>query len=271
MNLIGKIFTTLILLLSICFFIIALMVDASHQNWKQLAMENKEKAERESAAKATLQEIYDEKQVALRAEKVIRTMQISAVESQKKELEDRLAQANSRLQTETQDKEEYFNRLRESESRLTKLDDDIQKLTQLKKDYVDLIAKTKTEVVGLTNNKFELSGTLERLEARHSKLAEQVAKLTKVMRSAELDENMLTNGIARPLDGEIMSINGDMVAISIGTDDGLRKGHVVEIHRNGKYVGKAEVLKADPNRSSGRLISPLQDRVQRGDYVTTKF
>ena len=43
MNLVGKILTILILLLSVCFLMIGIMVNASHQNWKDLAIKNKER------------------------------------------------------------------------------------------------------------------------------------------------------------------------------------------------------------------------------------
>ena len=45
MNLVGKIITILILLLSVCFMVIGVMVNASHQNWKAQAIENRKKVE----------------------------------------------------------------------------------------------------------------------------------------------------------------------------------------------------------------------------------
>ena len=44
MNLMGKIFTLLIFFMSICFLVIALMVGATHRNWKAIAVEKNSEA-----------------------------------------------------------------------------------------------------------------------------------------------------------------------------------------------------------------------------------
>ena len=43
MNLTGKILTFLILFLSVAFLVLAVMVGATHQNWKEVANDNKQK------------------------------------------------------------------------------------------------------------------------------------------------------------------------------------------------------------------------------------
>ena len=43
MNLTGKILTFLILFLSVAFLVLAVMVGATHQEWKKIAKENKDK------------------------------------------------------------------------------------------------------------------------------------------------------------------------------------------------------------------------------------
>ena len=64
----------------------------------------------------------------------------------------------------------------------------------------------------------------------------------------------------------------DYIAISLGTDDGIREGHTLDIYRNDRFIGKAVVTKADYNMSAARIDRDfLQAPVAEGDYVTTKF
>ena len=45
----------------------------------------------------------------------------------------------------------------------------------------------------------------------------------------------------------------DYVEISIGSDDGLRVGHRLEVHRNGVMIARGVVVKTAPNRSVLRI------------------
>ena len=45
MNVAGKILTVLIMLISVCFLVIAVMVGAAHRNWKEVASTNKAAAD----------------------------------------------------------------------------------------------------------------------------------------------------------------------------------------------------------------------------------
>jgi len=69
-----------------------------------------------------------------------------------------------------------------------------------------------------------------------------------------------------------MGVSDDVVVVSLGTDDGIRKGHVLDIYRGDRYIGKAVVTIAQFDKSAAR-ISPdfRRDLVQEGDHVTTKF
>ena len=62
-----------------------------------------------------------------------------------------------------------------------------------------------------------------------------------------------------------------MVEISVGTDDGVRKGHKFVVTRpsTGKYIGIIEVIHADsPNRSVCRPDkASANDQIQKGDHV----
>ncbi len=56
-----------------------------------------------------------------------------------------------------------------------------------------------------------------------------------------------------PVRGHITEVDGELVTISVGSADGVKKGMVFVIHRNGEYVGDMIVSAVDPNESAGRL------------------
>ena len=84
MNLMGKIFTLLIFFMSICFLVIALMVGATHRNWKEIANEkNSEATLQKSLAEEAKSSTLD-KEKLLASERASRAMQLAQLESQLK-------------------------------------------------------------------------------------------------------------------------------------------------------------------------------------------
>ena len=82
MNLMGKIFTLLILILSIAFLVVAVMVGASHRNWKQAAEVASTKAQGLQNQIAAAKKTSTDKEKKLKAERVSRAYQISQLNSQ---------------------------------------------------------------------------------------------------------------------------------------------------------------------------------------------
>ena len=50
---------------------------------------------------------------------------------------------------------------------------------------------------------------------------------------------------------------GQLIEITIGADDGIKPGQTVEIFRGERYLGRAEILRADPDRAVGRVHSRI--------------
>lgn len=64
--------------------------------------------------------------------------------------------------------------------------------------------------------------------------------------------------------------NRDLVEVSLGTDDGLKTGHTMEVHRGKTYLGKGIVRMTGPDRAV-ILMGKLHGKIQKGDRVTTGF
>ncbi len=63
-----------------------------------------------------------------------------------------------------------------------------------------------------------------------------------------------------------------LIEITVGADDGIKPGHTVEVFRGDRYLGRAVVLEADPDRAVARILREFQQGpIQKDDDVATKL
>jgi hypothetical protein len=274
MNLMGKILTVLILLASVVFLFMSLVIGASHQNWKVMALENKKIAEEQYNLRKQVVDESAKGAAALRAEQVARayliaynTSLLSAAETEKKNAEVSLAAKEKQLS-------ELVNQITTDQKTIKAQDDQIAKLVEKNNSLIDEIAAIRVEVVELTKRNYVLIGLQQRLESRQKELESQNSRLAKVLRWNGLNENSPIDHIVRKgLEGKVTEHNDatGRIAVSIGKDDGLKIGHKLKIFRDGKYVGSADVIQVANNQAIAQMIKNLQQlSVDNGDYVTTQ-
>jgi hypothetical protein len=130
-----------------------------------------------------------------------------------------------------------------------------------------------TEVVRLTDQLQGAMGTQRILQERAQQMVTQISDMKRVIDAAGVDVNMDTNAVPPPLDGIVTAVGeSNLIEVSLGSDDGLRVGHRIEVFRDNSYLGHAIVLKTDPDRS----VAQMDDKTQRGlikvrDRVATKI
>ncbi len=272
MNLLGKIITLLIMLLSICFLMIAVMVNASHQNWKQMALNNKDQVDRVNQENRQIREQIEQKNEAIKTEKVARMLRIQQLESQLQLALQNYQQSEQQLSAAEIARQEGLARAEEAEARLKEQDAQIQNLRDTMKTLVEDIATQREKVVSMTNQIYELEGERQNLKSLQTDIAEENAKLTKVMKKHGLTSDDLTRHIEPMLDGYVVGVAENTIAVNLGTDDGLHSGHSIDLHRDGRYVGSAVVTVAEPNRSAARIDPELTKiAIEKGDRVTTNW
>ena len=162
--------------------------------------------------------------------------------------------------------------MKEAETRLAELDKEVSRLKDENATLISDVSTQRTSVVNLTNQVYAATGENARKDQLTRDLTEQLAKKTRVMKANGLRDDALTSHIAPKLDGVVQAVRDDVVVISLGTDDGLRVGHVLDIYRGDRYVGKAQVTIAKFDKSAARISADFrQDIVREGDIVTTKL
>ena len=124
----------------------------------------------------------------------------------------------------------------------------------------------------LHDAKIKIDNQLERL----NQLNNQVSDMSTVMRRSGLNPNSRPGDIKPTVDGFVSYIQrragAEQIELTIGSDDGLERGHTVEIFRNDKYLGRAEVLSTNPDKSIARILPEYKRyRIQEGDRVATRL
>ncbi|EMI45479.1 hypothetical protein [Rhodopirellula sp. SWK7] len=275
MNLLGKSFSVLILLLSVVFMVLALAVNASHRNWRDMVLaDDGLKAQIESYERTNdqLREARARTQAELDREKAARRTALAALQTQLDQLESQLRESEATVQ-----------QLQAKNTELAQLDrsraEELEKLTaettllrsQIRKEQQDrdtLFAET----LKLTDDMNALRGIVQLQEDRNDQLLAQVTRYKEVVDAAGLNMNDPLDGAPPERNGNVLVINRPrkLVEISIGYDDGLREGHFLEVTRGGRYVTRLRVRETEPDRSVAEILNDYSEgTIQEGDRVDT--
>jgi hypothetical protein len=118
-----------------------------------------------------------------------------------------------------------------------------------------------------------LQGTLDTLNERHQQLIASNARMAMVLKRNDLDEFAPVDGKPPTVDGVVIAVGSkDLLEISIGADDGLKKGHTLEVYRGNSYLGRVVVAETWPDVSVVKIIPEYKKgTIKKGDRVATKF
>lgn len=283
MTLVGKIFTVLIFVMSICFMTAAVMVFATHKNWKDYATAptavngKKVGLEKQLAdLKVLEQQLKDEIEKIKRRLEEERVARRAVVGS----LVARLSRAETELAAKQREYEQLLTNLtttteatKLTQQRLTALETEIASTRQKLRDTESDLDDKFGQVVALTDSLNQAKGLQVRLDERNTQLALQVTKMKTVMDASGLTPESLVMHIVPMVDGEITAVNAnDLVEISIGSDDGLKSGHVLQVYRGKTYLGEIQIRQTGPDRSVALINKKMQrGRMTKGDNVTSKL
>ncbi len=288
MSFVGKILVVVQLVLSVLFMALAGAVFSVHTNWKtkhdtQVAIvKGAEKsvadkqAELDSVKQTTQKSIDDNKaELGRLSEQVLnQTTELEALK--KKNNEDQQELQTQTALAETKAKEADY-RIKEAEEQRT-----ANRALQIALD--ELAAKSRQ----LEDDKFGLQVEFDNLKDLYSNALVKMAYGDKQLRllGVETDPRKAAKAAepAPPVDGLVSVVKSDRtnrpkyVELSIGSDDGLLKGHVLDVMRSGvdgkdpQYLGKVRIISIDPDSAVGEVIESAKNGIiEVGDNVTTKL
>lgn len=279
MTLVGKIFTFLILVMSVAFLMLAATVFATHVNWRDKVMGSGDA----KGLKAQVEEVSDTNR-RLR-EEIERANDRLALEQASRAYA--LAGLQTKLQqavTELQVKEKQFAELQAANgTAVTTLETNSESLKKISDENALLRTDLRTaeqardekfnQVVQLTDKLNEMEGVRQDLTERQRELAAQVSRMKVVLDRHDLSEFTPVVDIPPKVDGVVTAVSDrDLLEISIGSDDGLRVGHTLEVSRNNSYLGRVVVRRVEPDRAVVEILKEYRKgTVRKGDRVATKL
>jgi len=278
MTLLGKFLSTFIFILSTAFMVLALAVNASHRNWREVVLDpnNGLKKQIETISR-TNQQLTDDRQrtqSALDREQAARRTALAALQSQLDQMEQLLRGSEAQVQQLEAKSTELSQLDRSRAEELQRLTDEARKLRdQIRAEQEDrdsLFAET----LKMTDQMNLLKGSLQAQTERNEQLAGQLSRYREVVDMKGIDVNQPLDGAPPERNGTVLVVNRplDMVEVSIGYDDGLRDGHLLDVTRSGRYVGRLRIRRTEPNRSVAEILKDYnQSPIQEGVRVDTTF
>jgi len=275
MNLLGKSFSVLILLLSVVFMVLALAVNASHRNWRDVVLaDDGLKAQIETIAR-TNNELRDSRartQAALDREQAARRTALAALQTQLDQLESQLRESESTVQDLQAKNTELAQLDRSRAEELEKLTAETAKLRQAIRDEQQDRDNLFAETLSLTDQMNILRGVVQTQQDRNDQLMTQVTRYKEVVDAAGLNMNDPLDGAPPERNGKVLVVNRPrkLVEVSIGWDDGLRAGHFLEVTRGGRYVTRLRVRETEPDRAVAEILRDYSEgNITEGDRVDT--
>jgi len=280
MNLLGKIFVVMILVMSLVFMTLALAVYATHKNWKEIVEDPTSglKAQLSTAQAELTQKVndYNRLESQLTGEKESALQQLAKLETERKNLVDRNAGILAELEQLRAERRDATAAVAATQANNQRLAEEV---TGLRKDIRSneqardqAFATTLKATEELHQTKGQLDNTVE----RNRQLTSQVSGMTRVMDANGLDPNTPPDAVVPTVDGLVSRVRqaagAQLGEITIGADDGLKPGNTVEVYRGDRYLGRLEILRTSPDRAVGRVDRRFQQgQIQEGDRVATRL
>ena len=274
MTRLGQIFTLLLLILSVAFFVASVVVNASH---KDLRTQVADFQSRQKSLETTIDELKKAAEVnktLLAQEQVARRVSLAALQTQLDTEREKNQQANTQLNDLNSKNTQATQSLAQTLAELKRITSENDLLKQeIDKIITDRNGQRRT-VISLTD---ELNTLKIDLDAEIKNLREQSTLFQALAdtRGAAL----AAAGVKDPEDvppsdlkGVVLAVGQDQsVEVSVGRDDGLRAGHQLDIFRNGSYLGRIEIRTIADDKAVGKILPTYRKGfIQAGDRVASK-
>lgn len=286
MNLVGKILTVLICVMSLVFMTLAVMVYAAHRNWRDEVMRPEKEAingktlgykfqlEKTKLELKDSQDQLEKWKIAIEEERKDKRETLAKLETEVDDLEKRKTALEKDLATQTQAARDATAALQATQTNLT------AKMTELDKlrEEIRLTQKDRDDqqhqVVALTDQLHQAVNAKITLKQMNEDLARQLAQAQTVLRHYSLSIDTPLDKTPPAVDGLVSAVRDDnkLVEITLGTDMGVLKGHQLEVvHSAGgvsTWLGRIEVIEARVDASVCKVLPEYRKlAIQRGDRV----
>lgn len=280
MNLVGKIFVVLIMVMSVFFSALAVMVYSTHKNWKDEVLRRPEDVKAgetvglvyllkdEKDRYAQLEAERDRLKKELAALQAAKVQQVAKLEAERLRLAQERTEIATQLATLMETRETAIEDVRLAQTNLSRLGEQIDGLRVAIRDARGVIDQRFAQGELTTEQLHIAKGQLDQVQRRNQKLIEELDSVKKLVDSGAAGSS---SGQPPQVEGFVTAVSNEkkLAEISLGSDDGVKEGHELEVFRDGNYVGQLVIVKTTTDRAVGkigRLIRPMN----RGDKVSSR-
>ncbi len=291
MHFVGKILVVCLFVLSVLFMAFAGVVYNTHMSWRtEAAKQKKLAADNDSALRAKETEmaraIADMDQKVKAAEN--RAAQLDADNRGLQQQVAKLQKDNGNLQIAAKTAGEQAAIFGEEAMARNEESTNLRKINKDQTAKLDANFEEKTK---LEDQVHSLQIDNAAAKAKNKELLVKNAYYIQALESAGISSDVaeLAAKSAPPprVEGIIEEVNtprrqgaSELVEISLGSDDGLKKGHEMTVFRPGdkkggkqaRFLGKIRIVDTHPDKAVGEVIETTRNGViQKGDNVSTRF
>ncbi len=277
MNLLGKSLTFAVFVLSVVFMIVAIAVNASHRNWREVVLGPdglKQQIETIEATNKQLRDAAQRSQAALDREQAARRTSLAALQTQLSEAREQLTQSAADVEELRAANTELAQLDRARAAELEAKSAEVASLrSELRKEQQDRDALF-ARALELTDQVSQATGLLQNQKQRNEQLLTQLTRLEEVTEAMGINVDDPLDGAPPDRNGNVLVVNRQrkQVEVSIGSDDGLRDGHLLDVTRDGSFVTRLKVRYTEPDRAVAEILTDYNNRtIQEGDRVDTTF
>ncbi len=279
MTLVGKIMIVLILVMSILFMGFALAVYSTHQNWRELVEGPsglKVQNRRLSSEKEQLENEITETKNKLAFERAARREVVANLETRANQKNQQLLARDQQYGLLQAQHREALETLSVYQTNVERLKSEVETLRDVNRTARQERNESFMRAKQLTDEINQGEGNLRRLKRRYEELLTTVGRQSLVLDRHDLTEFTPVDDIAPQVNGQVTALRDGLIEVSIGSDEGLQKGHTLKIFRIngsvGSYLGSIEIIDTGTDRAVGRVVPGTREgNIRKGDRVATKI
>ena len=276
MNLLGKILTVAIMIAAVLLVCVSVMVYATHKNWRTAAEGFKQQLADQRSKNEQLQSKKDALESQLQAEVEAAVQDVRKLETERKQLVGQNSTIQEQLDGLLQEQRKNMAAVASTQANNQVLTKEVADLRVALSENQQARDEAFKKTVQATDQFHQAKNELDALVERNKQLTLEIATKTSLLREKGIDPSAQPGEIVPQIRGIVSAsrrdASGQLIEITVGTDDGLRKDHTVEIYRGQRYLGRAIIIKTEPDRAVARVLRKFQQGpIQERDNVATKL
>lgn len=276
MSFLGKILTGVICIVSLFMMWVSILVYATHKNWKDEADKLKGQLSQATANNGELESRLQRLQTTLEAEAKNLERKVAQLEAERETLVALNDNVQKDLDQLRQKQRANTAAVASTQANNEKLTAEVESLRNLNREHQEKRDSAFRTMIAATDELHQAKGRLDSLQERNAQLVTELGQKRVLLNENGINPDTEPGSVVPRVRGEVFATRRNagiqLIEVSIGSDDGLKPGHTVEVFRGDRYLGRAEILTTEPDRAVGRVMRRFQKgQIQEGDNVATKL